>query len=609
MEKTTENVFDYIIREENNFKFGTGVPIVDGWDWKMHEHIRKSTLYKYGQLANRTKTDDDPVINIILPILNVSYRSEDIDLKDIIPYVDDPQNNHKSLIVKKFHDRWARQEEFEMDEFIDDLKTEKTDYGLTLIKKGSEYPEVVPLQRIAFCDQTDILSGAICEKHSYTPEQLLEMKGKWDDEAIDELITLSRSERSQQQVKTQKQKTPSQYIEVYELHGVFSEEWNPKIDDPDPDAYSRQLHIVSFYTGEDADDRKGIALYQGVETDNPYDALKRDKIYGRACGYGGVEELFEPQVWHTYSAIQKKEMLDVAANMIVMTTDAGLARRQKITDLEKGEMLEIEEGKDAKQLVLQPINWQVFDDWQEQMKLTAQTQGSANDPQLGVEPKSGTPFSLQRLTTVQGQGLHEYRRGKMATFIAKLYRKWFLKQMVAEINKGDEWMEVFNLDELKDIAEKLATNKAEKKKKELILKGRATYQDEIDAYKEKIKQKWLDIGEERSIKALKDELKNINVDVKINITDKQKNLIEEADKIVNFMRLIISNPMILQNKGFADLMSQIIEKYGLNPVDFQKIGESQAELQAQASQVAQETPQAQASQVAQGTPHQMTPTG
>ena len=210
MENTSETVFDYIKREESEFQT-TGVPLVDGWDFEMYKHIRFAVLYKHGQLDSG-KTENKPVENIILPILNVAYRSEDIDVKDIIPYVDDKKNYHKSLLVKKFHDRWAR--EFEIDTFLDNLKISKIDFGLVLVKNNKDYPEIVPLQRLAFCDQTDILSGPICEKHQLTIDQLLEMKGKWDSDAIDEVVLRARSEKAQQQVKGQKQKTPGKYIEV-----------------------------------------------------------------------------------------------------------------------------------------------------------------------------------------------------------------------------------------------------------------------------------------------------------------------------------------------------------------------------------------------------------
>ena len=564
LEEGTElTVFDYITQEETAFKTA-GVPIVDGWDFEMHNHIRRTVLYKYGQLETG-KTDDKPVENIILPILNVAYRSEDIDVKDIIPYVDDKNNTHKSLLVKKFHDRWARREE--LDTFIDAVNASRIDFGLGLVKFVGGKPELVPLQRLAFCDQTDILSGPICEKHMYSPDQLMEMAGRWDKDKIEEVITMSRSEKANTQVEGQKAKTPGRYIEVYELHAMCPESWDPKVNDGDPNKWTRQFHVVCYYQGEQ-DERNGIALFQGTEKESIYDAIKRDEIYGRACGYGGAEELFEPQVWNTYSRIQMKEMLDVASLMIVKTTDAGLAKRQKITDLEKGEILEVEDGKDASQLVLQPINWGVFDKWQDDMKLNARTIGSANDPQLGVQPPSGTAMGLQKVVLAQGQGIHEHRRGIFATFLAKLYKNWFLKNLVDEMNKGDEWIDELSLDEMQWVAEKATKNAGEKRKKKLFLEGKGVDQLQIDEYKENFKEEWLGGGNEKFITIIKDEFKDIPIDVKVNIAGKQKDLANMTEKIVSFMRAIVSTPQMLTIPGMADLLNQVVEYSGLDPVDF-----------------------------------------
>lgn len=575
-----EDVFSFIKNEETEFQSGMGVPVIDGWDFKMYEHIRKSTLYKYGQLANRVKTDNDPVINIILPILNVAYRLLDVDVKDIVPYVDMENSRHLSLLVKRFHDRWARREEFDLDDYLDELKEQWYDFGLGLTKKGSGHPEVVPLQRLAFCDQTDIMAGPICEKHTYSIDQLMDMKGKWDSDSIDEIIVMAQAEKSQQQVQGQKQQTPGKYIEVYELHGIFPETYNPDIEDPDPNNYERHAYYVSFYHTQDNYD-KGIILYHGPESKNVYESLKRDRAYGRACGYGGVEELFEPQVWHTYSEIQKKEMLDAASSMIIKAIGFN-PTSQKITDMEKGEFIRLEEDQQLEQLVFQPINWAVFDDWQEKMKLTAQTQGSANDPQLGVEPKSGTPYALQRLTTVQGQGIHQYRQGQFTGFIGRLYRKWFLKQMVQEMNKGDKWVDEVDLKDLQYIAEKVSANAAMKKKKNMLLRGKSVNEAEMAIYRENLKEQILG-NNQISLKVIKDEFKDIPIKVKVNVSNKQKNLIEEADKIIALVREIVSNPMLLQDKGWSDLINQVIENYGLNPVSFQGTGQAVQQMPPQAA--------------------------
>ncbi len=195
MDKGSSNIYDYIIQEETAYQT-VPVPIVDGYEWLMYKHIQLSTLYKNSKYEN--SGDDVPFMNIIRPILNVAYRSEGFDVKDIQPFVDDEKNFYKSFLVSKFHDRWARKNS--IDTFIDDLVESYVDYGGTLIKDVNNVrPEVVPLQSIAFCDQTDILKGVIAIKHMFSPDELLEMK--WDKEKIDEAIDMAKAEKDVQQLR------------------------------------------------------------------------------------------------------------------------------------------------------------------------------------------------------------------------------------------------------------------------------------------------------------------------------------------------------------------------------------------------------------------------
>jgi len=204
-------------------------------------------------------------------------------------------------------------------------------------------------------------------------------------------------------------------------------------------------------------------------------------------------------------------------------------------------------------------------------------------------------MGLQRTTIAQGQGIHEYRKGIMSTFIVRLYKNWFLKYLIDEINKGDEWMEELSLKELQWIAKRVSDNRAEKKKISLILSGKSTNQIEIDTYKEQIKEQIL--GEkEQFLTVMKDEFKDVPIDIKVNVGDKQKNLQGEAGTIMDFIKAIISTGgAMLQYDGMDDLLNQVIEYMGLNPVDFSSMGQQQNQLTPQQAQpqAAQTAPVAQ----------------
>jgi len=256
-------------------------------------------------------------------------------VKDIIPFVDDEQNYYKSFLVKKFHPKWAR--EHDIDTFIDELVDSYVTYGLVLVKDVNDVrPEVVELQTVAFCDQTDILSGAICIKHQFSATQLREMVDQgWDAEVIEQLITAADEQKKVKQANDNTAKTPSKYIEAYELHGVFSENWLTDDDEDEPE-YVQQIQVISYLnTGKTREAKDGVSLFAGREKEEGiFKALKRDGVFGRACGLGGVEELFESQVWTNYSELKIKDMLDAAALMLLQTADKAFATQNKLSDLE-----------------------------------------------------------------------------------------------------------------------------------------------------------------------------------------------------------------------------------------------------------------------------------
>lgn len=560
------NIYDFVRTQSSQYKTST-VKLVDGWDWSMYEHVRRSFLYKNSKFTDGANDGERPFDNIILPIINVAYRSEGFDVKDIVPYVNDEKEYHKSFLVKKYHPRWARDND--IDTFIDDVVESYVDYGLALVQEvDGVRPEVVPLEKLAFADQTDVLSGALCIEHEFTPSELKKQKRWYQDEVERAIQYVSDKAKVKGSALTshQENQTPTGYIRVYEIHGEFPESWLD--ENGADDVYTRQMHIICLY--DDKDKHKGgMCLYKG-RSKNVFKAIKRDKIFGRACGRGGIEELFDPQVWTNYDAIQVKEMLDVASLMLTISSDKALATRQKITELEKGEMLYENDGANTRQLVLQPINKAEFDRNTEKWDIKARLIGSASDPQLGMNPASGTPLGTTQLVTSQGIGLHEYRQGKIATFIQEIYRDWVLQYLVKEINKGQKFLEELSLEEMQDVAERITTKIVNGKIKELVLRGEMLTKEESDQFRAVVKEQELKRGNKRFIETVKDEIKDIPMDVFVNVAGKQKNMAEMANKLSNIVRTFISDPRF-QNQDMANLLMELLENSGLSPVNFSSL--------------------------------------
>lgn len=584
----TQNVFEYVKSEETNWKT-VRVPLTRTKDWNMSEHIERCTNVANAWFNSGRNDGLRPYDDIVTPIINVAFRSEGFDVKDIVPFVNDAKNYYKSFLVKKRHPKWARDNE--LDTFIDDVVETSIIYDLVLVKNiNNVRPEVVDLKTLAFCDQTDVLAGPICIKHQYTPAELIEFKGKWDSDKIDVAISLAVSEIEVSIAGDQKAKMPGKYIEVYELRGNLPEWW---IDEnAELGKYTPQMHIVCYYNDKEGV-KQGITLYKGA--DKPlsvnFKALKIDRIRskGRACGRSIVESLFEPQVWNNYSAIKIKALLDSALN--IFQTDSDEYGGQKLSELKHNTILKHETGKPITQVSGQLQNLTAFTNEQEKQTTNARIIGSASEAQLGVNPASGTPFALQNLVVNQGQGIHEYRRGKIASFFADvLYRDWILGYLVDDMNKGQKFSEELTLEEMQYVVEQISTYKANKEAVKMTLKyldkeGEAPTQEIINAFKDVTKKDWLKSGNRKFFEVLKDELKDIPLDVYVNITQKQKDMSKTADSITNILTRVMANPQAFsQIPGIGKTFNELLENAGLSPVDFTQITQAPVQQPQQVQQ-------------------------
>lgn len=563
------NIYDFITSQETKFKMP--IPVIEGWDWNFLDHIKVSTLYKYGQLEsgkNKGTIDEKPVKNIVSPILDLRYRAEDIDVKDITLYVDDPEIYHLSFLIKKYHDDvFVIENDF--DTYFDELKESKIDFGGALAKDtGEDKPDIVSLQSIAFCDQTDILSGPIGIKHEYSPDQLKEFESKgWEN--IDEVIKLACDEKTLE--NGQKVSTPGRYIEVYEVHGMFPESF---LGEGSSDKFSRQLHIVTFYQG--SGEKMGITLYSGKEKKNPFKFIPSHKnVFSRALGVGGIEELSEAQIWTNYDMIRMKELLDAASKIIMMTDDSTISAKHP-SGLKGIDNLEIIEtspnSKGLWQADTFPRSLALFDRAANEWEEYAKGVGFAQDPMAGKPAPSGTPFRAQERQVIEGKSTHEYRRGKFAKKIEEQYKDWFIPRIISKITKGTRFLSELSLDEMQMVAERIVTKAGNKMVKDRVLKGLDVTQEEVDLHKEMVRKEFMK-DNKKFIEILKDDFKNVPIRVKINVAGKQKDISLMADKLGDIFRQIIANPQgflqVMQIPQAAKSFNQMLELSGMSPLDYE----------------------------------------
>src|SRR3990167_3791128 len=474
------DVFTMIKGEEKLFE--QDHEITSNWFWNFKTHINWTVLFKHGKFP-LSKNDYTRVNkNIVLPIQELRYRAEDIDLKDIIIYADDKDQYHLSFLAKKYHDE-VYATSHKLNTFFDEVKEEKIDFGGVIVRKGADGPLYEHLETIAFCDKTDFTKGPICFKVEYSPEELYEKKKlgwgtKGADMTIDDLLTAFEVENTAGSDSGFK---PKDKLEIYRLHGFLPGEW---IDSDEK--FVRQICVVAFYQNSKGN-AQGVTLYHSKELKNPFKIhLDGKKIKNRCLAFGGVERLFDPQIWTNFSEIAKHDFLKAASKILLWSDDETFANKNNLKLQENLELSYLEQGKQVGQIPTTPVNIQLFNQWVAEMQEHAQRLGSATDPLFGEPAPSGTPFRAQERQVIEGKGIHEYRKEKYEDFIQEIYTDWIIPDMLSELTEGKEFMASLSADELEYVVNCIVKKAIGDTNKERVLSGQLPlYEDEKLALEER----------------------------------------------------------------------------------------------------------------------------
>lgn len=566
-----DDIWGFIKTQESNYS--RPIP-VGSKEWSMKDVIERATLYRDSDIVGQ-KTKRTFIKNITRPILNLQYRTEDIEAKDVQIYVDDPKNYHLSFLVKKYHDDVFSQEN-DLDTFFDRLNQSRIDYGGGLSKRLSTGREVVPLQSIVFCDQTDMLSGPIGIKHYYSPDQLMGMESRgWGETkngatiSLKGLVKLSREEKKDNNTDGSKASTPGRYIEVYEVHGNLPKRYaDPKDDSGE---YETRLFIVAFYQQVSTDGHKGVILYTAPETESPFKlALRGIGTFGRALDFGGAEELFDDQLGTNYAEILKVQMLDSASKTIlgaIGPNSTTIAQKNNTNNLENNEILDLGDG-DLKQIDTFPRNFRLFDNFSLEKDVHAKNIGAAQDPMQGAEPTAGTPFASLQAQITQGMGLHAYRRGIFAKHIEEIYKDDYIPQIVKKITEGTTFLSELSLEDLQYVTEAVVTCETNKMVIDRLINGDPVDSQMVDTYKQQVVEQFKKKGSKHFIEIIKGEFKGQTLKVKVSVAGKSKNLGMEVDKLSNLINKFMSNPRALEIPYIAKMVNQVLEFAGMKQIDF-----------------------------------------
>jgi len=457
---------------------------------------------------------------------------------------------------------------------------ENIDLGGVLVQKGKDGPEVLPIQFIAFCDQTDTLGAPIGFKYYFSPDKLRTMASAgWGSDkngatiTLDDLIALAQFEKDPLGKDGQKKnRSTGKQIEVYLVIGSLPEHYLK--DNDEMDNFITQRHVIAFYNDKDKN-RIGVILYRNKDTEDSLLFFTSKEIRGRALGLGGAEALFNEQIWTNFLEIHKMNLLEAGAKNALYTDDPNYTNRQKIVDMENNEITTIADNKRIYRVPTEnPVSVQLFEKSVNEWFVNAQLIGSAQDPMLGRQSFSGQTFRGQATLLNEGKSMHEYRRGKFAKFIEKVYRKWIIPDIKREILKGKKFLSTLTADEMQWVSDRLVVNQTNRFKVDYILdnKGKAPTPEMIQEFEQQVSTNFKKKGNKHLLEFLKDEFEDAEIKLDIDIAGKNHNLGEMADKLFSILRFAFQNPQgfqaVMQIPGMSESFNSILEYSGIEQVDF-----------------------------------------
>lgn len=571
------SIYKYVKSKESEYE-SDEVKLGDNWNWNMREHIQMIFHLKNGVFYTGENDWMRAFKNVMRPLLRLSYWTEDIELKDVVFFIERANGRVLSFLIKKYHDEvYAR--EHDLDTLFDDITESDIDYGGALVQRGKKAPEVTPLNAIAFCDQTDILGGPRAVKLTFSPDGIRRMKANgWGQESngatitLDELATLSDNQKEALGSNETKTNTvPGKSIEVYIVRGPLPEHY--LLDNDNMDDWYDQVQVIAYYTAKNKK-QEGVTLYRKKAAENDQLFHASEKIHGRGLGFSDGEMLLHPQIWTNFLTIHKMNLYEAASKAVLQTDDENYADANgNLRDMENLEITTLQEGRSIGFVpTVGGDNITVLSNGVNEWFEAAQLDASAFDPILGKEQSSGTTFRGQERTVAQGRGWHDRRRGQRAKFIETIYRKIIIPDIVKEILKGQKFLATLSTEELTWMSDQLATNYANSKIKEKIFNGEVPTEEEKQLLIKTFKDGFLKNGNKRMLEILKDDFKDVEIKMGINVANKQKDLVNLSDKILSIFQFVFANPQAFQQAmqipALAKSFQDILEFSGLNQSDF-----------------------------------------
>jgi hypothetical protein len=541
--------------------YNKSIQIIEGLYYNQYQTLKKIEFYWNSQYING-QTDDigriKPFYNISKFRVNVATRATDLDVKDVRITSDNTNDRVRSMLLNHELKNWFKEADFS--KLLNDWGKTRTKYGGVLIKKcyeeedgGKELKIDLVEWKNVITDQVNIGSGAIIEVHYMSPSELSKKIGIWNN--VEDAMKLATKSRG---MKGNKEDGNEKKIPIYEVHGEYPSNYNPDTPDGDPNKYERMSFIIA---GNESN--KQIILWHEIEDENPYRYLAWDNVAGRGLGIGIVEDGFEAQMWTNDAIIAERNVMELAGKVFIKTNSKQFGNNI-ISDMDNGQVIELEDGADANLLSLVPSSLPQFQNTVEKWNVQYERATNTFDAVTGEQMPSNTPLGSVAIQSAQASSFFDYRREEAGIFWTEVLMDWVIPYLIKKINKAHILASDFSIEELKQIDKAFALNEANQQVIDAVLNGKIItgddYQQAVDGMLQFIGMD----GKRRYIDIPKDYFKNYEDNITIDITGETRNKQATLQTLSTILGQVASNPALLQDPTLAQIFGEILEISGID---------------------------------------------
>jgi len=569
-----ENIYELVKKAERNLIHGKPIKI---GKYATHDHVEKISMidaYVNSQHISGKKDSlgrEKPFFNIVLMAAYAWYKTTDLDRKDINFSPAKVSQRLKALVATIMLRAWMKKENFGA--FLNKWGWNLAVYGSAVSKfiekEGKLTASIVPWNKF-LCDPVDFKNNIKIEKLYFTPAQL--RKQPYDEEKIEEAIKAFQETRKT--LTGEEVDIKNEYIGIYEVHGelpLFLLTDNPSHEK----IYRQQMHVIFIEPTFQPNIKggvKGITLYKGKETKDPYHISHLIEQEGRTLSIGAVESLFDPQWMVNHSVKQVKDQLDLASKLITQTSDPQFLGRNLATDVDTGSVLIHSENQPLTTLNNQSHDIPSILNFLDYWKQAGKDISGAHETITGEQMKAGTPYRLGAMLNMEARGLYDLMRENKGLYLEEIMRTYVLPYFKKKLKNSDEVVTVLDGEDLENFDELTLPAKLQSELMARLSMGHIPSKDELMSV---IEEETNEAGVIRAMKPSENEnetwadyFKDFDMDaIEIDITGESRDKQSIITTLDSILQRVMANPQALQDPNIKKILSKILDEVdGLSPL-------------------------------------------